>query len=1261
MATGTLLSPGVSVSVTDESNYVSAGLGTVPLILIATASNKTSTAGGTAPYTTDDTADTVQLVTSQRELLNYYGLPVFPSDASGNRIYGSELAEYGLMAAHSMLGLTTSAYVLRTNIDLTQLQGSSDRPYGDPADQTVYQDTDTTDYGIFEWDAVVQQFIKVTPLRIIPSNAATALYTFGTRPLPNFGKIGDYAVVATDVKNPVYVKALDNNWYQVGTEEWKAAVPTVQGGNSISDSSLTAGDSFRINGVQITVPANPTVSGMVNLINNSAIVGVTVAVRNSKLCIYADSNAESGTTIDPVTSNVMADGKLFLQTINGNFFATAGIPVTPTTGTLYNSPLFVAQPHYKQPAWMVGETGTPAAAVAQLGVGSPSNISTIVLTAEGSGYTTAPNVTIGIPWNSGVSVNLNDDVIINGYHYSVISPGNLGGAAPDPTVSGPQVNGNVVLQFAGIAATASSVLTNGKVTQIVVTSQGTGYVTIPQIEIDLPTGNTSRPTGSVWLKSTPVNGGASFDVGVYSSSSMAFIKHSAPVYVKGDAEANFGLDKLLGGLSIPAGTLYVVANFGPEGTDQLNYRVMQRQVSGATNIVGTVLNATFHPNDTFEISVTLPGTPEYSQKYNVSMVTPAAGQTGAGMFVSQLMSANIPYINAEVNDIGQISITHENGGVIRMKEINNIVTGIPGSALSDAGLTTNVLNIMASDEVVGEVLGTNWAPANLLSQQNTQPDVASADGTLWYYESPRVIDIMINDGAKWRGYQNVRKDTRGFDLFYADPNGVIFSTTAPTVQTTGAPLVYGDIWCDTADMVNYPNLKRYQNVLGVDMWVQIDKTDSVTSNGMIFADARWDTSGTTDPAVGTFPAIQNLRISDYVDLDVPDATLYPRGILLFNTRRSSGNIKKYVASKFNNENYPNRPLPVQRGTWQSYSGIKADGTPFFYRQAQRNVIVSHLQTTVDNNVQIREDQRFFNLIICPGYPELSSNLVQLNNDRRNTAFIIADTPMRLSSNSTELVNYLENASNTAQDDESGLTIADPYLSYFYPPAALTNALDGSSGQVVVPISHAILRTFIRSDQASYPWFAPAGTARGLIDNVTTIGYVDGNLNKFNRVGTQQTLRDLLYTHNVNPVAIFPSVGILNYGNKTRQGVNKAMDRINVARLINYIRYQLEIIVKPLIFEPNDKITRLQAKSIVESLMNTLVVQRGLNDYLVVCDETNNTPSTIDRNELHIDVAIEPIRAVEFIYIPVRILNTGSIKGIGTTTNGVSNTTTSLKV
>ena len=195
---------------------------------------------------------------------------------------------------------------------------------------------------------------------------------------------------------------------------------------------------------------------------------------------------------------------------------------------------------------------------------------------------------------------------------------------------------------------------------------------------------------------------------------------------------------------------------------------------------------------------------------------------------------------------------------------------------------------------------------------------------------------------------------------------------------------------------------------------------------------------------------------------------------------------------------------------------------------------------------------------------------------------------------------------------------------------------------MVPATHMMLRTLIRSDDASYPWFAPAGTRRGVVDNATGLGYLDASTGEFTSVGIRESLRDTLYENSINPIAFFPGNGILNYGNKSRTATASALDRINVSRLTAYIRERLAVITKPFVFEPNDKLTRDEVKQVVEQLMNDLVAKRGLYDYVVVCDETNNTNDRIDRNELYIDIAIEPVKAVEYIYIPVRIQNTGSI-------------------
>ena len=140
------------------------------------------------------------------------------------------------------------------------------------------------------------------------------------------------------------------------------------------------------------------------------------------------------------------------------------------------------------------------------------------------------------------------------------------------------------------------------------------------------------------------------------------------------------------------------------------------------------------------------------------------------------------------------------------------------------------------------------------------------------------------------------------------------------------------------------------------------------------------------------------------------------------------------------------------------------------------------------------------------------------------------------------------------------------------------------------------------------------------------------------------IRDVLYSNQINPLAYFTGVGLLNYGNKNTKDTQSAMDRTNVSRLVAYIRERLQVAARPFVFEPNDSITRQEITGVVESLFIDLVAKRGLYDYLVVCDESNNTPARIDRNELWIDIAIEPVKAAEFIYIPVRILNTGEIGG-----------------
>jgi hypothetical protein len=266
-------------------------------------------------------------------------------------------------------------------------------------------------------------------------------------------------------------------------------------------------------------------------------------------------------------------------------------------------------------------------------------------------------------------------------------------------------------------------------------------------------------------------------------------------------------------------------------------------------------------------------------------------------------------------------------------------------------------------------------------------------------------------------------------------------------------------------------------------------------------------------------------------------------------------------------------------------------------------------------------------------------MVELNNDRKNTAFVIGDTPLRLGPDSTELTAWQTNNSGLGLPTNDGLTTSDAYLGVFYPSCQTT---DLSGSPVVQPPSHMMIRTIIRSDEVAYPWLAPAGTRRGVIDNAALIGYVNGTTGEFVTIGVNQGTRDVLYQININPITFVPGIGIVNFGNKTTTSITTALDRINVARLVAFIRGRLTEIGNTYLFEPNDQITRNEITNTINSLMIDLVNKRGIYDYLVVCDLSNNTPATIDANELYVDIAIEPVKSVEFIYIPLRIQNTGTI-------------------
>ena len=740
------------------------------------------------------------------------------------------------------------------------------------------------------------------------------------------------------------------------------------------------------------------------------------------------------------------------------------------------------------------------------------------------------------------------------------------------------------------------------------------YVQIPNWR---STDLTPRPSGSVYVKTSAIGNGANFSIKKYNALSDTWVAQAAPLYAN-VSEATKNLDLNGGGINIAAGSIFVKYDVSENNT--VSFKPYTKFSSGATKITaGLVGNSPFTSGTSFTVTVTSPG------KQQTTVYTATLTGTNRAAFVAAILAANIPEVTAQVEASSAISLTHKHGGAIV----------ISGAVAAQAGFSSNIPGVQ--ETASGSLELSAWVPLTY-TYSDTEPTQNPADGTLWYYGSAAEVDILVNTLDGWKGYQNESSDARGYDLRNTDPTGVIVSASKPTTQSDSSALVAGDIWLDTSDLENWPALSRYNG----SVWVKIDNTDQVSQNGIIFADARWAADEFTNPINGDFPAIagvNGLVKSNYLDADAPDARLFPRGTLLFNTRRSGYNVKRFVNNYFNENSFPDIELPAVRDAWVSASGLKNNGAMYAGRQAQRQMVVSALKAAIDGSTEIREEQFQFNLITAPGYPELIPNMVALNNDRANTAFVIGDTPMRLQPNGIDLANWSNNS-----DNATGLATNDPYLGVYYPGCALTNDVQGNS--VVVPASHVALRTFIHNDNISYQWFAPAGTRRGLVDNATSVGFISPVTGEYTPIGVNQGLRDTLSEQKINPITNLPGVGLVVWGQKTRNPVASSMDRINVARLVNYIRTILSTIGNGFLFEPNDKITRDQLKTIISGAINDLVSKRGIYDYLVVCDDSNNTPTRIARNELYVDIAIEPMKGVEFIYIPIRLYNPGDVSGLG---------------
>jgi phage tail sheath protein FI len=181
----------------------------------------------------------------------------------------------------------------------------------------------------------------------------------------------------------------------------------------------------------------------------------------------------------------------------------------------------------------------------------------------------------------------------------------------------------------------------------------------------------------------------------------------------------------------------------------------------------------------------------------------------------------------------------------------------------------------------------------------------------------------------------------------------------------------------------------------------------------------------------------------------------------------------------------------------------------------------------------------------------------------------------------------------------------------------------------IPLNGDIAGLCARTDETRDPWFSPAGFNRGQIKNILKLA-----------LNPDKAGRDALYKKDVNPVVTFPGQGTVLYGDKTLLGKPSAFDRINVRRLFIVLEKSIATASNFSLFEFNDEFTRAQFRSIIEPFLRDVQGRRGIFDFRVVCDETNNTAEIVDRNEFVGDIFIKPARSINFIQLNFVAIRSG---------------------
>jgi uncharacterized protein len=589
---------------------------------------------------------------------------------------------------------------------------------------------------------------------------------------------------------------------------------------------------------------------------------------------------------------------------------------------------------------------------------------------------------------------------------------------------------------------------------------------------------------------------------------------------------------------------------------------------------------------------------------------------GDSLLVTRVVSASSTWTTAETEIYNSA-----NGGIVTIATdalLTSVNPGynITGSALSPetgitptggSGTSLTLSLTMADSESIDTITvtngGTGYAVGDVLTITSQSAGATEPDGD----------DIVITLAA-----DDFIGGQVAFTLETLD-QGVLFNNNSTILSN-------GSLTDGTKDNIRW----------------EVNTSDSTAGQFSLII-RRGDDSTNSKIALETYPNLSlDPKAPNYISKVIGDQTLNynpASGAQYIEVSGSYPNASRYVRVKsvamptpdyFDNSGtaksqFTNYLPVVGSGSYGgSFSGGTGDNIPTDHAGLYYDKISTQTQGLVAADYSdmltllANQDDYRYNLMLLPGLTDASHSsplTTAINNAQSRGDHLVVIDP----------VNYGASLTN-AKTEAGGRDTS--YAAMYWP---WVRTIDPDSGKNVwIPASTVMGGVFAFNDNASEPWFAPAGINRG---GLGTVIQAERKLSATNR--------DDLYQANVNPIATFPGTGVVVYGQKTLQKKSSALDRVNVRRLLIELKGYISQVAQNLVFEQNTAATRNNFLATVNPYLENVQARQGLYAFKVIMDDSNNTPDVIDRNQLVGQIYIQPTRTAEFIYLDFNLQPTGA--------------------